>query len=244
MMPEEAIGEGGPEGIRALLCGGGIVCGLNITDDVAVEGAAGAMEAAADGILGDALAELATYISVVLVEQKRLARTARADGTAEPFALGAYACKRLAGALRNKVTFDLGRQSEGEREHLGLDVFAKPIVVLDRPDTTTAMEAIAEDLHDHIQAASEAAEFGADDEIALSHPTEQGTQPSLVVSHCSRDCFLDPSVDADVIFLTKTRYFKALVLDRLLVGRDANIPIVHNTIFCTKIQKNYEKICT
>lgn len=216
-------------------------CGLNITDDVAVEGAARTMETAADLALRSAQTELATYIYVVWVKHMRFVGGGRTDRTAEPFALGAYACKRLAGALRNKVTFYFGRESEGEREHLGLDVFAEPIVVLDGPDTTTTMKAIAEDLHDHIQAASEAAEFGADDEIVLADTTQEVAQETLGVNRCSRDCFLDPSINMNVVRRAEMHDFEALILDRLLVGRDANIPIVHNTIFCTKIQKNYEK---
>ncbi|ETK09565.1 hypothetical protein T231_09045 [Tannerella sp. oral taxon BU063 isolate Cell 6/7/9] len=69
----------------------------------------------------------------------------------DPF--GLFTCQRFAGALADQVALDLGRESEGEGEHLALYVFAQPIVVLDGPHTTLLRHADVEDLHNHKQVA-------------------------------------------------------------------------------------------
>ena len=77
-------------------------------------------------------------------------------GPTQHHSLRLFSCQGFFGALRDKVALYLGRQSEGEGEHLALNVVAKSIAVFDGPHTTLLGHADVENLHDHKQVAAKA----------------------------------------------------------------------------------------
>ncbi len=150
-----------------------------------------------------------------------------AFGTPESFALRAETVQRLFGALGDKVALYLGGQPEGKGKYLALYVIPKPIAVLDSPDATLLVHADTENLHYHVEVASETGQLAADDDVLFLYLAQQPAQLTLVVTLGARDGLLYPSVHAEVLLLTKPLYLKTLVLYGLLVRTDTNISVYH-----------------
>ena len=125
--------------------------------DVGGEGVAVTVEAGGDGALGGTGGEGAADIGIMTVERMGLLGGFAAFGSSDMFAFGFETCEGFAGALGDEVTFDLRREGESESKDFGLDVIAESVTIFDRPDATSALHTEAEDLHDHEEAASEAA---------------------------------------------------------------------------------------
>ena len=125
--------------------------------DVGGEGVAVTMEARGYGALGEALDEGAADIGVMTVERMGLLGGFAPFGSSDMFTFGFESCEGFAGALGDKVTFNLRREGESEGKDFGLDVIAESVTIFDRPDATSALHTEAKYLHDHEEASSEAA---------------------------------------------------------------------------------------
>ncbi len=197
------------------------------------EGAAAYLAHLGDLVLRHTPSEQRLYLFLLREKRVLLEGGLSALGATQRDSLLALACQRLFGALRDEVTLYLRRQAEGKRQHFALYVVSEAVVVLYRPHLTVLAHAVVEYLHNHKQVAPEPREFGTDDDVVLLHLSEQSPQRTLVVVPCAADSFFYPAVDWQVLFVCKTLNFKALVLYRLLVGRDTNISIYHRLcIYC------------
>ena len=120
-----------------------------------------------------------------------LGRRATSFRTPQDNALRTLAGERLLRPLRNEIALDLRRETECKRQNLRLNVFAKAIVVLDRPDLALLRHAEVEDLHDHEEVASEAREFRADNEVVLldvqiNYGIKTGCNEAFIINESTR----------------------------------------------------------
>ena len=129
----------------------------------------------ADGAIGEALGQSAADIRVMAKQRVRLAGSGTAFRATEMLAFGTAAREGFAGALGDEVTFNLRGECKSESEDFGLDVIAEPIAILNRPDTTAALHAEAEDFHYHKETAAKAAEFTTDNKVAAVRAAEKST---------------------------------------------------------------------
>ena len=74
--------------------------------------------------------------------------------------------------------------------------------------------------------------FGADDDIILLDTLQQFAQAPFVDLFRSACCLADPFVDLQTVVAAEPLYFKSLVLDRLTVSTDSDIPVNHKTLLC------------
>lgn len=143
--------------------------------------------------------------------------------------------------MADEVALNLGGEAEGEGEDLGLYVVAEAVVVFNSPDSALAGHAEVEDLHNHEEAAAEARELGTDDDIVLVDLAKQATEQTFCVVLGAADSLLDPVVDMDGVFLAEAVDLEALVLDGLMVCRDADVAVNHRCFFAGKIGKGMGK---
>ena len=134
---------------------GGRGWGSDEAMDIAAQGRATGMQAAAYLTGRYTLLQRAADICVMTRQAVVRVSSAAAHGTPKGFALRAEACECLFGTLRDKVAFYLGGQPESKGKHLALNVIPEAIAVLDCPNPTPFVHADSENLHNHIQVASE-----------------------------------------------------------------------------------------
>ena len=183
------------------------------------------VEAAGDGGEGVAAGEEGADVGFVAVELE--AGVAATAGAAQGDSGGAEAGQGFAGALADEVALDLGRQAKGEGQDLALDVIAQPIALADGPDAAAFGHAQAKDFHDHEEAAAQAGELGAEDDVTGANALEECAQLALAVSLCATDGFLNPSVDGKLMRRTKANNLKPLIFNGLLVAANANVTEYH-----------------
>lgn len=146
---------------------------------VAGQGAAAHAALPRYGAHGLALGQAAGYEGAVGMELVFVRGAAAAARPAQCDPLGLAPRQSLARALTDEVALNLGREGEGESQHLALDVVAQAVVVLDGPHAALARHAQVQNLHYHKQVAPKARQFGANDEVAAPHPVEQFAQFTL-----------------------------------------------------------------
>lgn len=164
-----------------------------------------------------------------MVELQLLRGIDRTRRATENYTLSLFAGESLLGALTDEIALDFGGKTERECEDLAGDIITKPVVVLNRPDTTAASHADIENLHDHEQVTAETRKLGTDDEITASYLFEKLAEapdgPILGAAYG----LLDPAVYGDALSFTKPENLETLILDSLLVAAYSDVSIIHNT---------------
>ena len=108
-----------------------------------------------------------------------------------------------------------------------MNIFPKPVIVLDCPDSALFCHTDVEDFHYHEQVPSETGQFSTDYQIVLLHFVQEFAKFTFVVILCSADGLFYPSIDVDLFLCDKIVYLEPLVLDGLLVATDPNVTIYH-----------------
>ena len=126
-----------------------------------------------------------------MVELQLLRGIDRTRRATENCTLGLFAGESLLGALTDEIALDFGGKAECESQDLTGNVVAKPVVVLDCPDTAAASHAYVQNLHDHEQVAAKSGKFGTNNEITAPSYAEvrriivplivSSIQPSMVM---------------------------------------------------------------
>ena len=138
--------------------------------------------------------------------------------------------QRLLRPLTDEISFNLGRQTECKCQDLALDVFAKTVVILDSPDSALFRHADVENLHNHKQIASQARQFGANNEVIPMDAVQQLPKFPLIVILCPADCLLNPPLNGHSVPVAEVVDFEPLVLDSLFVAADSDVTVNHNRI--------------
>ena len=184
------------------------------------------MELAGNGTLGEASLQ-AIADDIVLARQFDMGAFPSL-GASQAHSLRSLPCQRLLRPLGNEIAFDFGGQAEGKRQHLGTDILAKPIVVLDGPDLDFVSHAFVQNAHDHHQAAPQTRQFCADEHIAFLHLVKHLAQLALLRLLCARDGLIEPNINVDVLAFAEAIDFEPLILHGLLVCADPNVPVKHD----------------
>ena len=164
-----------------------------------------------------------------MVELQLLRGIDRTRRTTEDDTLGLFAGESFLRALTDKIALDFGGKTECEGKNLAGDIITKPVVVLNRPDTTAASHADIENLHDHEQVTAESGKFGTNNEIAAPYFAEKlsKTPDGPVLGSAYR--LLYPAVDGDVMQTAELENLEALILYSLLVTAHSDVSVIHNT---------------
>ncbi len=72
-----------------------------------------------------------------------------ANGSSQNYTFSLFPCQCFFGPLADEVSFNLSRKTESESQYLALNIFAKPIVVLDCPDPAFLRHTDIQDFHNH-----------------------------------------------------------------------------------------------
>ena len=156
-----------------------------------------------------------------MVELQLLRGIDRTRRATENYTLSLFAGESLLGALTDEIALDFGGKTERECEDLAGDIITKPVVVLNRPDTTAASHADIENLHDHEQVTAETRKLGTDDEITASYLFEKLAE--------APDGPILGAVYGDALSFTEPENLETLILDSLLVAAYSDVSIIHNT---------------
>lgn len=147
--------------------------------------------------------------------------------SAELDALRFFPRKSFFCAQADEIAFDFCRKSERKCKHLAGNIIPESVIVLDAPDKASFFHTDAEYLHYHKKASAKSGQFGADNYVSLADASEQFPEAALAVSLGATDCFLYPSVDAEMLTSTETINFELLILNSLLITADSDIAIYH-----------------
>ena len=153
----------------------------------------------------------------------------RTRRTTEDDTLGLFAGESFLRALTDKIALDFGGKTECEGKNLAGDIITKPVVVLNRPDTTAASHADIENLHDHEQVAPETRQLGTYDEVAAADSAEKFPQSPDRPVLGAADGLLYPAVDGNALPVTELEDLKSLILNCLLVAAHSDVSIIHST---------------
>ena len=164
-----------------------------------------------------------------MVELQLLRGIDRTRRATENYTLGLFAGESLLGALTDEIALDFGGKAECESQDLTGNVVAKPVVVLDCPDTAAASHAYVQNLHDHEQVAAKSGKFGTNNEITAPHYAEKLAETSDRPVLGSAYSLLYPAVNGDVVFPAELENLETLILDSLLVAAHSDVSIIHNT---------------
>lgn len=153
----------------------------------------------------------------------------RTRRTTEDDTLGLFAGESFLRALTDKIALDFGGKTECEGKDPAGDIITKPVVVLNRPDTTAASHADIENLHDHEQVTAESGKFGTNNEIAAPYFAEKlsKTPDGPVLGSAYR--LLYPAVYGDIMQTAELENLETLILDSLLVAAHSDVSIIHST---------------
>ena len=138
--------------------------------------------------------------------------------------------------LAYQLTFYLGRDTERKGQYLTGDIITETVAVFHSPDLGADFHTVIENGHDREERPSEPADLGADDDIVFLDTFKQFAEPALVDLFCSAGCLADPFVYMHVIVAAEPLYFKSLILDRLTVSTDSDIPVNHTRYYVNLIQ--------
>ena len=164
-----------------------------------------------------------------MVELQLLRGIDRTRRTTEDDTLGLFAGESFLRALTDKIALDFGGKTECEGKNLAGDIITKPVVVLNRPDTTAASHADIENLHDHEQVTAESGKFGTNNEIAAPHLFKKFPKTPDRPVFGPADGLLYPAVDGDVMQTAELENLEALILYSLLVTAHSDVSVIHNT---------------
>ena len=137
---------------------------------------------------------------------------------AELYALCLAIGQGFLGALGDELSLYLGREAEGKGNDLGLQVVAQLEAVLDGVDATAFVEALAEEVEHHIEAAAETGDLGGDDKVVRPDATKEVAQPAIADALGACDDLLIPAIDLQLLLEAVLHDFVTLVLERLLIG--------------------------
>ena len=108
------------------------------------------MELAGQRPFGCAVMQLTPDKRLVSIERERFLMRLAAFRPPHMLPFRLQPCQRFFRPLTDEIALNLGRESEGKSQYFRLDVIAQTITVFDGPYLTTAIHAMAEDLHYHI----------------------------------------------------------------------------------------------
>ena len=183
------------------------------------------MKVAGDGSLGLSFSYPCPNIIGMGIEPAQLgSRTLR---PAQPHALGLLPGQRLAGTRGNELPLNRGRYPEGKSQHLSLDSIAQPIPFLDGPNSAPLLQTGVQNIDNHEKTAPQTRQFGTDNQISHPYPAQQLPQLTFIGRRRSRNCFTNPPINGQLVLLTELKDLIALVLQRLPVGGDTDLPINH-----------------
>ena len=164
-----------------------------------------------------------------MVELQLLRGIDRTRRATENYTLSLFAGESLLGALTDEIALDFGGKTEREGKNLAGDIITKPVVVLNRPDTTAASHADIENLHDHEQVTTESGKFGTDNKITAPHLFKKLPKTPDGPVFGPADGLLYPAVDGDVMQTAELENLEALILYSLLVTAHSDVSVIHNT---------------
>ena len=152
---------------------------------------------------------------------------AEATGMSECHPLRLLSCQSLLRPLADEVPFYLRRQSEGEGEHLALDVISEAVVVFDGPHAALPGHADVQDFHDHEKAAPQTRKLAADDDVVLSDFFQQPAELAFRIVLRPADGLFYPVIHLQALFLAEPGNLEALVFHRLLVAAHSDVTVNH-----------------
>lgn len=164
-----------------------------------------------------------------MVELQLLRGIDRTRRATENYTLSLFAGESLLGALTDEIALDFGGKTERECEDLAGDIITKPVVVLNRPDTTAASHADIENLHDHEQVTAESGKFGTDNKITAPHLFKKLPKTPDGPVFGPADGLLYPAVDSYDMPFAELENLEALILYSLLVTAHSDVSVIHNT---------------
>lgn len=192
-----------------------------------VEGGETNMELTGDAGARDMLSEKVVNAGALILQLLLNRGSVDATGTPQALALGLAIGQGLFGALGDELTLDFGTEGEGKGDDFGLQVVAQLEAVLDGVDATSPIETFAKEVEDHVETSPKAGDLGGDDEVISIDPAKKGSQTPFTDTLGAGDGLFEPAVDGDVVVGTILKNFVTLVLERLLVGGDANVSVGH-----------------
>ncbi len=163
-----------------------------------------------------------------LVVDQSLELDSASDGSSDADSFGFFECECLFGSERDEVVLDLGDESEGEGQHLAVDVVVEGVSVFGAVDGDLFLHAGVQDRHDVEECSAEPGEFGDDERVALFEPSDECTEPSFGTFRFPADNFGDPFVDGDPSFFGEFRDFELLIFEMLFFGADSQISDNHS----------------
>ena len=99
-----------------------------------------------------------------------------------------------------------------------------------------------QDGHDHHHIPSQSGEFRTDQQVALPHASDQGSEGPFIPVPVAGYLFLYPPVDADAAFPAPLFDFVVLSVVRLNLRTDADVGVIHEVSkFKFNIRENHTR---